>query len=236
MDHFENTQRSSFQMKRFCLGLVKAMMNFQSRRTAFTLIELLVVIAIIAILAAFLLPALSSARKRATTASCANNLKQLAFAMHMYGEENDQLLPMANGTVQWGDTNPVPWVRPLLSYYQQTNILSCPELARSYENSPYSYFMGAHAAYLDADNQRASVNFKRMFQPANFILSGDCNYPFETFDADPDNYTKETLFAYKSPVHNRRVNIMFGAGNVKSYVRFTPAEMTFSYTRAGASF
>ena len=55
----------------------------------FTLIELLVVIAIIAILAAILMPALSSARERAKTSSCVNNLKSLAFAMQQYADNNN---------------------------------------------------------------------------------------------------------------------------------------------------
>ena len=64
----------------------------EMKKSRFTLIELLVVIAIIAILAAILLPALNSARKRGQTANCINNLKQCGTAMMMYSNDNDDLV------------------------------------------------------------------------------------------------------------------------------------------------
>ncbi len=54
--------------------------------------ELLVVIAIIAILAAMLLPALSRAKGAAQTTACCNNIKQLALAWLIYGDDNQNLL------------------------------------------------------------------------------------------------------------------------------------------------
>jgi type II secretory pathway pseudopilin PulG len=56
----------------------------RSTRQCFSLVELLVVIGIIVVLAAILLPALNSSRRRAHMTACTNNLRQISLGWTMY--------------------------------------------------------------------------------------------------------------------------------------------------------
>jgi prepilin-type N-terminal cleavage/methylation domain-containing protein len=59
------------------------------KHRGFTLIELLVVIAIIALLLSVVMPGLNMAKKKAASAVCLSNTRQMSIGWYMYQEESD---------------------------------------------------------------------------------------------------------------------------------------------------
>lgn len=103
-------------------------------RKAFTLVELLVVIAIIAILIALLIPAVQKIREAAARTKCANNLKQLALAVHAYHDAYKKVPPSGKDNVYNWNTNKAEagdqtwsWIARVLPYIEQA------QLARTYD-------------------------------------------------------------------------------------------------------
>ena len=95
-----------------------------TQKKGFTLIELLVVIAIIAILAAILFPVFAKAREKARQTTCTSNQKQIALAILMAVQENDETYPVSSE--MWS------------SIGVSGKVLQCPTAGQSIANA-YAY-------------------------------------------------------------------------------------------------
>ncbi len=125
----------------------------------FTLIELLVVIAIIAILAAILFPVFAKARDKAYQTSCMNNQRQIALAIQIYAQDNDETLPGKN----WSQTVSLPG-----------KVLNCPASThKGNATEPDYFFVGGSLLANRALGDFSSVDVTQVPMLADVAAAGN---------------------------------------------------------------
>ena len=161
------------------------------RTSAFTLIEMLVVISIIAVLAAFAVPALTSALTRGQMTGTMNNMRQLYLAgqqMALDGSTN------SDPTLVWpgDDAANLTTLAAYCSRLVQNNYLKAGDVQKLL-SAP-----GATCVVTDVAGPPESVTFTgnsglkvypvKDADPSNTIFAASANYVYDTaFGANPPN-------------------------------------------------
>ncbi len=127
-------------------------------RQGFTLVGLIIIVAVLAILAAMLLPALASAKRKSKRINCVNNLKQDGLAFRLWEGDNGDKYPMAvstnkNGTMEYAeDGNAFRHFQVMSNELSTPKILVCPADNRTaaasfarLKNQNVSYFVSLDA-------------------------------------------------------------------------------------------
>ncbi|WP_425607157.1 type II secretion system protein [Coraliomargarita algicola] len=147
-----------------------------SSRSAFTLIELLCVIAVVGILATILLPLLSSARVRASSAVSSSNLRSIGVAMQMYMHEHKGYLPGPITNAQFASYSSS--LDKGLTYFLGT-YLDAPEPTKT--SQVLSCF--TFPAYLDYDPNMKGPSY---FATTSAKINGRTRNPWGYASSDPD--------------------------------------------------
>jgi prepilin-type N-terminal cleavage/methylation domain-containing protein/prepilin-type processing-associated H-X9-DG protein len=194
-------------------------------KKAFTLIELLVVIAIIGILAAILTPVVGRAMEGGRRAYCANNLRQIGLALHMYLDDRREFPLFADWHDYDGDGIKLKWYDLLtrLDYIEDDEIYRCPTYKYFTEPASFNHFPYGYNQYgLNKVSFPARWRSRTMSQirsTTQCIMVADSTS--RNGETDTSYMTIHKTYA-NSPYgnrHNNGLNILFVDGHVQWYLK-----------------
>jgi prepilin-type N-terminal cleavage/methylation domain-containing protein/prepilin-type processing-associated H-X9-DG protein len=181
---------------------------------AFTLVELLVVIAIVAILAAILLPALSSSKIKARMTQDINHLHQFGRGATMWAHDHEGKFPWRIDVSEGGSMNGPDWaehIRAMGKELDNLNVLLCPfdkdrKRAQDWASlagfDNVSYFVG-----LNAELSRLTM------------LAGDASFTGGGGGVDPywNSAAGSSIDATWEGSHGGRGNVVLSDGSVHTW-------------------
>jgi prepilin-type N-terminal cleavage/methylation domain-containing protein len=218
-------------------GIPRANLKSMKRRNAFTLTELLMVVGIIAVLAALLLPALSSASHKSRQTTCFNNLHQIGIGFTSFSVDHEGKYPMQlpsrlEGSMEFNRAELITNTEfsrafqhfaALSNHVPNVKVMTCPADRRKPALN-YATFSGTNLSYWVNPNATPHATLS--------LLAGDWNLTGATQDV-----RIQPTLSFNKQVHRWKGSVLFADGRVELTRSFAynPVQPPVDNTAASSS-